>query len=140
MSADTDMVERLRSLASALGAGGLDETDPAKLLARVEWGVDHIQQVEAARSAQVVEELSKQPRTTWGEVKKAILARAALDASGIGEMVEALDRGAEALSYALELLEDLDECPAPIKWCNALDGMNAALSRARATQPPSGDS
>jgi hypothetical protein len=61
------------------------------------------------------------------------LARAALDASGIGEMVEALDRGAEALSYALELLEDLDECPAPIKWCNALDGMNAALSRARAT-------
>jgi hypothetical protein len=59
--------------------------------------------------------------------------RAALDASGIGELVEALDRGAEALSYALELLEDLDECPAPIKWCNALDGMNAALSRARAT-------
>jgi hypothetical protein len=62
------------------------------------------------------------------------LASAALDASWIGELVEALDRGAEALSYALELLEDLDECPVPIKWCNALDGMNAALSRARATQ------
>jgi hypothetical protein len=65
-------------------------------------------------------------------------ARAALDASGIGELVEALDRGAEALSYALELLEDLDECPAPIKWCNALDGMNAALSRARATAEKGG--
>jgi hypothetical protein len=70
---------------------------------------------------------------TPSETARAVI-RAALDASGIGELVEALDRGAEALSYALELLEDLDECPVPIKWCNALDGMNAALSRARATQ------
>lgn len=70
-----ELIERLRGLSFALAAGGSEETNPNKLLDRIEWGIDHIQQVEAERSADLVESLSRNPRTTWGQVMQAIRNR-----------------------------------------------------------------
>lgn len=73
---ENELVERLRDLSFALAAGGSEETDPLMLVKRIEWGVEHIQAVEAKRSADLIEELSKTPKTTWGQVKAAVANRA----------------------------------------------------------------
>lgn len=64
----------LSNLSSYLGAGmGDDNTTPEQFDARIRWGIDHIGRVYRDRAAQVVEECSKRPCTTWGKVKRAIL-------------------------------------------------------------------
>ena len=78
LSPDERLIEALRDLSFALAMGGGEETDPIKLVARVKEGVDLIQQVEAQRTADLIEELSKTPKTTWGQVKTAVLNRAGL--------------------------------------------------------------
>jgi hypothetical protein len=76
------VVERLRDLSFALAVGGSEETDPLKLVERIEWGVKHIQQVEVKRTADLIEELSKEAyswtrdKPTWGSIRAAVLARA----------------------------------------------------------------
>lgn len=81
-----ELLDRMRGLSSALGAGLAESvSDPFRLLDRIEWGIDLIQQVETARAADIVEEMSKLPvswgkeRITWGKIKSAILARVAVD-------------------------------------------------------------
>jgi len=64
----------LSGLSSYLGAGlGDDATTLKQFDERIRWGIDHIGSVYRNRAAQVVEECSKRPRTTWGEVKRAIM-------------------------------------------------------------------
>jgi hypothetical protein len=68
------VVEILANLSSYLGAGiGDDTTTPEEYDRRIRWGIDHIGRVYRDRAAQVVEECSKRPSTTWGQVKRAIL-------------------------------------------------------------------
>jgi hypothetical protein len=91
---DDAAVERLRELSSSVGAGYAEgERDPLKLIERIAWGVEHIQQVEAQRAADLIEELSKTPKTTWGAVKTAVLERAgpalsATNSEDAGPLVE----------------------------------------------------
>lgn len=64
----------LSGLSSYLGVGiGDDSTTAEQFDTRIRWGIDHIGSVYRNRAASVVEECSKRPTTTWGEVKKAIL-------------------------------------------------------------------
>lgn len=64
----------LAGLSSYLGAGIGDDTTTAQQYDdRIRWGIDHIGRVYRDRAAQVVEECSKRPGTTWGAVKRAIL-------------------------------------------------------------------
>ena len=64
----------LSALSSYLGAGlGDDKTTLAQFDDRIRWGIDHIGRVYRNRAAQVVEDCSKRPSTTWGTVKRAIL-------------------------------------------------------------------
>lgn len=64
----------LSGLSSYLGAGlGDDATTLKQFDERIRWGIDHIGSVYRNRAAQVVEECSKRPQTTWGEVKRAIM-------------------------------------------------------------------
>ena len=76
-----EALDELRSLSSQLGQGlAENENDPLKLIARVKDGVELIQRVEAQRTADLIEELSKTPKTTWGQVKTAVLERAGITA------------------------------------------------------------
>lgn len=71
--------EVLSQLSSYVGAGIGDEgTTSEQFIKRITWGIDHISDAQLAFAAAIVEECSKRPQTTWGEVKQAILARAAL--------------------------------------------------------------
>lgn len=64
----------LSGLSSYLGAGlGDDSTTPEQFDARIRWGIEHIGSVHRARAAAVVEECSKRPSTTWGQVRSAVL-------------------------------------------------------------------
>jgi hypothetical protein len=75
-----EIIERLQGLSFQLAAGGSEETDPVKLLDRIEWGINHIQQVEARRTADMIEELSKAPKgITWGIIRSAVLERAGIN-------------------------------------------------------------
>jgi len=74
LEANKNLLLILSNLSSYLGAGmGDDNTTGVQFDARIRWGIDHIGRVYRDRAAQVVEECSKRPRTTWGEVKRAIL-------------------------------------------------------------------
>lgn len=80
------ITERLREIVSRVGAGSAEqESDPHQLLDRLEWGLQYLAEVEAIKAAGVVEEMSKlpvswgQPRTTWGQVRAAILERVGVD-------------------------------------------------------------
>jgi hypothetical protein len=77
------------------------------------------------------------------------LARAALDASGIGELVEALAEARGALETVVGGALDVSNTAIIVgngadtvmrQISSAITMVDAALSRARATQPPSGDS
>ncbi len=75
----TELLDELRSISSSLGAGfGDDKATVEEMLRRIKWGLDHIQRVEAERTAALIEELSKNPATTWGQVKTAVLERAGI--------------------------------------------------------------
>lgn len=64
----------LSGLSSYLGAGLGDEaTTPEQFNERIRWGIEQLGAVHRARAAAIVEECSKRPKTTWGEVKCAIL-------------------------------------------------------------------
>jgi hypothetical protein len=108
-------VERARdilsNLSSYLGAGmGDDATTLEEFDKRIRWGIDHVGRVYRDRAAQVVEECSKRPRTTWGEVKRAILDDTCLPTAALSAiprdprgLVEALRRSTEGWQNAVEL-------------------------------------
>lgn len=63
----------LSGLSSYLGAGLGDEaTTPEQFDQRIRWGIEHQASAYRDRAASIVEECSKRPGTTWGEVKSAI--------------------------------------------------------------------
>lgn len=87
------IADRLRDLAFTLAVGGQEEAAPLNLIARIEWGVEHIQQTEIERLIRLfeglIEEMSKVPGTTWGAIKTAVRERAivALEALPHTELV-----------------------------------------------------
>lgn len=70
-----DFRDTLSGLALYLSVGSGDETTTAEQFdKRIMWGIDHLLNAQLTRAADVVENCSKRPATTWGEVKAAILA------------------------------------------------------------------
>lgn len=66
--------EALSTLSSYVGAGlGDEKTTPQQFIARINWGINHIEGSAFERAAAIVEDCSKRPSTTWGEVKRALL-------------------------------------------------------------------
>lgn len=77
-----EALDVLSGLSIYLGAGMGDEATTAlQFDERIRWGIDHIGSVYRNRAAQVVEECSKRPSTTWGQVRRAILDDTALPAA-----------------------------------------------------------
>lgn len=66
----------LRSIAAYVGAGGFnaEHVDPREFERKIRWGIDYLTDATFQRAADIVEECSKRPGTTWGEVKAAIIA------------------------------------------------------------------
>lgn len=71
---ETTASDVLRELSSWLGAGFPESASLGNLRERIKWGVDHQINATLQRAADVVEECSKKPWTTWGQVRAAILA------------------------------------------------------------------
>ncbi len=70
-----DFRDTLSGLALYLSVGSGDDTTTAEQYdKRIMWGIDHLLNAQLTRAADVVENCSKRPATTWGEVKAAILA------------------------------------------------------------------
>lgn len=69
-----DALDVLSSLASYLGVGLGDETTTAEQFdKRIRWGIDNHTNGTIRLCGAVVERLSQEPYTTWGDIKKAIL-------------------------------------------------------------------
>lgn len=111
-----DARDILSGLSSFLGAGMGDDTTTAKQFdQRIHWGIEHLESACRNRAAEVVEECSKRPNTTWGEVKQAILAdqahpTASKDATPepqveIERLTKLLGEARDALTWALPLAE-----------------------------------
>ena len=70
-----EALEVLGGLSSYLGMGlGDERTTAQEYDRRIREGIDLIGQVYRQRAADVVEECSKRPSTTWGAVRTAILS------------------------------------------------------------------
>lgn len=64
----------LSGLSSYLSAGiGDDKTTLTQYDDRIRWGIDNLARLMVVRCADVVEECSKRPATTWGQVRSRVL-------------------------------------------------------------------